>query len=187
MVFGLNDAFEVVIQTREHGRAGTEAEQAAFGEGQILRAVVRSGAAFLEPPRGSRILVAERAEIVRHLRDTLRRSLRHATIGRVDDYGCAVHAVDLECIGTRIDPERVVAANVTCAEALAGTISANRRCFPVRIALALRGPLEYEICRPAEKVGDPFVHVSGLAQELRAFQGSERTAVVGTGQIGNVV
>ncbi len=128
----LHDAFNVVVERRQHRRAGyrAETEQTALRERAHLRMVVGTGAAFLEPPGGPRIFL-EAPPTLRCARFAELRHLGQAAILRDCNDGGAEFAVDGKRLIAVVDPERVVPANV--AGSARRTITAFRRCFAVGI------------------------------------------------------
>ena len=127
VVFGLHDALEVVVQAREHRWPGAEAEQAALGERKFFRGVERPWAIGIEPRCAAVVFVAERTEVVGHLRHGRGSHRWPPTVGWIVDDRVAVLAVDGDHIAARIDPERVVAADVAGTERVVAVAAFDRR------------------------------------------------------------
>ena len=136
VVVGLHDALEVVVEAREGRRRAGEAQDAALGDAQHLRAVVGAGLEVgVEPPRRSIVRrgAASRARAPRFIASARHR--RHAAVLRVGDDRGPELAVDREHVVARVDPEVVVAADAARPARLEELVAdADRRCAALRAA-----------------------------------------------------
>ena len=196
VVFGLHDPLLVVVEDRQHRRAGrgAEPEQAALRERPLLHVVERARRiqTGLEPVRGAVVLT--RAPATTPSRggcvsgDPRLGPRRIPAVRGIDEDGGAPLPVDLERPGARVDPEGVVAPDVP--RGTGRPVPSYRRCAAIRVAeLGIhRGD---DVVAAIERGRRPFPERRRLligqrhrlTQLGRTLHRRQRPGVVGAGQV----